>query len=123
MEYYDLKKTETFLVSQKALIVKDNKLLVLKFPPDDMWSNLWGLPGGLLEMNENFRNGLKREIKEETNISASVRDVFAIGELKLDKFIFKDGRKLKVRIIEIVYECKALTSKVKLSHEHGDFKW
>ena len=48
MDYYDLAATKTFLVSQKALIIEDQRFLLLL----DAHRRKWELPGGLLEMDE-----------------------------------------------------------------------
>ena len=69
MDYYKLDKNETFLVSLKAFIRKDVKILIIRFPePENTnwigeWNGTWGLPGGLLEINEDIEKGLAREVK------------------------------------------------------------
>lgn len=125
MDYYKLSASETFLISQKAFILNNDKLLVLKFPKSDgkQWEGKWCLPGGLLEMNESLENGLTREIKEETNLTTSTGEVFGVSDIKYKGFIFKDGRKLNVRFIEIGYICKYTKGKVALSEEHTGYKW
>jgi hypothetical protein len=54
MEYYNLDQSKTFLVSQKALLTQDERLLILKMPTGFLQSAepVWELPGGLLEMDE-----------------------------------------------------------------------
>lgn len=125
MDYYDLKADKAFMVSQKALIAKGDKWLVLKFPDKlgKLWSNKWGLPGGLLEMEEDFAEGLIREVKEEAGVMIKVEKVMGIGEVSYDGFIFKDGRKLNVRIIEIGFMCTHAAGEVKLSEEHVEHRW
>lgn len=127
--YLDIKKDEAFLLSAKAVIVKEKKVLVLKFPPQDVtalasaWNGKWGLPGGLVEMNESVPHGLLREINEEVGLKVEIGHVFGIGEMKLGKFIFRDGRDSKVRIIEIGYICSYAAGDVVLSLEHSGHRW
>jgi len=53
----------------KVIIVKDNKVLVLKRASEsNSGSNKWDLPGGHLKKGENGVEGAKREVKEETNL-------------------------------------------------------
>lgn len=125
MDYYKLDKDKTFLVSQKALIVKDGKVLVLKFPGSKKkeWNGRWGFPGGLLEMGEKLGPGLVREVKEETGLDIKIDKPFGVGNMIYDGFVFRDGRKLKTRIIEIGFICKVAKGKVKLSYEHIEHMW
>lgn len=125
MNYYNLKSTETFLVSQKAFILKRGKILLLHLPQTKrkVWGNKWGLPGGLLEMNENMETGLLREIKEETGLEVNVEKLFAVSDCIYNGFVFKDGRKLKARMIEICYVCKFVSGKLVISDEHDSYKW
>lgn len=53
-----------YRVSAKALIYKDNKVLLIK---ED--NGMWELPGGGLEIGETFSLGIKRELKEELGIN------------------------------------------------------
>ncbi|MFA6249917.1 MAG: NUDIX hydrolase [Candidatus Shapirobacteria bacterium] len=50
-------------MSTKALIYKNNKILLIKEA-----DGRWELPGGGLEVGETFVEGLRREIKEEIGV-------------------------------------------------------
>lgn len=125
MDYYNLDKKKVFLISQKAIITNKNKILVLRLGDfgDKKWSYKWQLPGGLLEMEEDFKVGLKREVKEETGLSIRIGKVFSVAEIRNNGFVFKDKRKLAVRIVNIGFICTTLSRNVKLSDEHINFKW
>ena len=56
----------------KAILVKDNKVLVLKGPHN------WELPGGHIHVDEEKMDGLKREIKEETGLDLDSAKEIAI---------------------------------------------
>lgn len=49
-------------------VIKDGKIL-LNLRSD---TNTWGIPGGALELGETLEQTAARELKEETNLSASV---------------------------------------------------
>src|SRR3989344_959473 len=57
-------------VTVTAIIIKDNKLLLLKRNKDP-FKGKWDLPGGFLNQNEQPSDGLKRELKEELNIEVT----------------------------------------------------
>lgn len=120
MELFKLDINFAFLISQKALIVQDDKLLVL----ENMSSNSsWELPGGLLEMNEIFTDGLMREVLEETGLIISMGKLCATWDHWFDGFVVDDGRKLNVRILELAYICTKVEGDVTLSHEHQAYRW
>ena len=82
------------------------------------------MPGGLLEFSEEMELGLKREVKEETNLEITVIESFAVdGTFRYDNFIFDDGRKLNVRFIEIGFICMAESAEVILGEEHSEYRW
>lgn len=55
--------------SASAIIENDNhEILVVNLS----YKKGYALPGGLLQPNESFEDGLKREIKEETNLEVEV---------------------------------------------------
>ena len=65
---------EYLMVNATAVvIVNENNEVLLQKRTDN---NLWGLPGGLLELRESISEGALREVKEETNL-----------DVKLTKFI------------------------------------
>ena len=51
-----------------AIIIKDNKLLLLK-RNEEPFKNCWDLPGGFLEQGETPEEAVVRELKEELGIS------------------------------------------------------
>ena len=125
MDYYRLDKDKTFLVSLKAILISGGEILILRFPKsnDKKWSLKWQLPGGLLEMNEDIKQGLKRELKEEAGLEINVGKVFAISDFKYKDFTFRDKRKLNTRIVEIGFMCTSKNKKIRLSSEHKNYKW
>lgn len=84
--------------SGRALFLKRSSY-VLKYAGD------WDLPGGHLKKDEDIISGLNREVKEETGLQ--VRDPQFL--LKIDNLNF--------------FYAKYDSQKVKLSHEHTDYKF
>jgi 8-oxo-dGTP pyrophosphatase MutT (NUDIX family) len=120
IDLYNLNKDETFLISQKALIVRENNLLLLLGTE----SNEWELPGGLLEMHEPLDESLKREVMEEADLNVEITKLFCIWDHYINGFKFKDDRVGNVRVIEIAYLCTSSDdSKIDLSHEHKAYLW
>lgn len=124
MAYYKLDADKAFLISQKALLLEDSKLLVLENSEAERGGvSEWELPGGLLELDEPLEDGLLREIREETGLEASVGEVFTVWEHREPRFVVQDGRSLEVRVIELAYWCTRRAGEIRLSHEHRQYRW
>ena len=58
-----------------GIIYKNNNFLISKRKKNGMLANLWELPGGKIEKNENSIQCLTREIKEETDLTIKVKKI------------------------------------------------
>lgn len=99
-------------VGEYAIILNSkNEFLMLQFGPD--LQSRWHFPGGRLDEDEDSITGLKREIKEETNLEVTeLRPVFT-------KAFDPDDPKYGVFFIAKVKE----PYEVKITYEHKDFRW
>lgn len=82
-------------IAQKAIIVKENKVLLVRDPRENVV--IWEIPGGRMNIDEEPREGLAREIMEELGIEIEVGAV-----LHMKQFIQTSEGK---RAFVIVYEC------------------
>ena len=70
---------ENPIVGVAAIILnKENKILLVKRSPNITFPNLWCIPCGYLEYDEDVRAGLIREVEEETNLVIKPLEVFAV---------------------------------------------
>ena len=106
----DLKKHGYFKIAQNIFLLNSkNQFLVLQHK-----SGKWLLPGGRLNKEENWLQGLKREIKEETGVSNfKVNSIF-----KTDTWDLKGDSYFGVFYIGEIND-----SDIVLSDEHKDYKW
>ncbi len=104
-----------FRIAVKGFIIREGKLLLVKRRSNDVQTpSIWEIPGGRLELGENPFEGLKREVKEETNL-----DVIVGVPLGVKHFTRKDEQTITM----IIFLCEAGGGEVKLSEEHTDYKW
>jgi 8-oxo-dGTP diphosphatase len=87
---------------------QNNQLYVLliqqKFGTNDSY---WALPGGLVQNDESLEDAVKRELKEETNISVNYfEQLFTFGD-----DVFRDPRN---RVISVAYFALVDSSKLKV---------
>lgn len=101
-----------FRVTVKGVIVLDDKVLLLKKVKESKDKlGFWELPGGGMEYDETPEEAMVREAYEETGLKVEVIKPIST---------FHVARKHK-QIIGIVFLCKAISTKVKLSDEHSEY--
>jgi ADP-ribose pyrophosphatase YjhB (NUDIX family) len=124
MEYYELPQGKVFLISQKALIVEEKRLLMLRRVDERIAGEpQWGLPGGFLEIDESIVKGLVREVQEEAGLAVRVGKLVAVWDHWEKDFVLRDGRVCDVRIVELGYVCDVISGSIKLSEEHDRYLW
>lgn len=112
-----------FEIGLKAIITdNDGKILLLKRSKpyvSDIQKGFpeklrWDLPGGRLEPSESIVEGLRREIKEETNLDFEDFDQI----IDIHEAFFHEG----YHTVRIYFQVKG-TGKIKLSSEHIEAKY
>lgn len=107
-------------VGAKALIHYQGKILLLRESKeyvDGSEEGKWDVPGGRIEPDEEVRNALIREVKEESGLeihSPKLLDVF-------DGFPTIRGE--KCHVVRLYFLCETQSDAVKLSSDHDAFNW
>jgi 8-oxo-dGTP pyrophosphatase MutT (NUDIX family) len=95
----------------------NGKLLLLLRSINKPQGNMWGLPSGKVENNENLHVSIQREVLEETGIRANIDDFQYLGSsfVRFPEYDFIYHLfKLKLKEAE----------KIKINpSEHNDFQW
>lgn len=95
------KKKDSNIVAKIVILDDNNRALMLKRSKHlKKYAYHWDLPGGHLHIDENLLDGLKREVKEETDLDIDTPTLVEI----IDKTFF--------------YMIKYNSQKIKLSKEH-----
>ena len=104
-----------------AIIVKDGKVLLEKrgtFKGRPMLeSGKWAIVGGFLDRNETIKEGIKREIFEETGLKVKSLKLLHICD---NPFRPNDNGRQNVSII---FTADLLTTKLTPSEESPELKW
>ena len=115
-----MKKDERFCVGQKALILKNDEVLVLHDPMP--LPGAVDLPGGKIQIGErDFEKSLQREVYEETNLCIKVGRPFYTSFWEFPKG--SDHRNQGKKIFLLFYSCIYKNGEVKISSEHDWFRW
>lgn len=104
------KNIYTHKVAVTAYIIKNDKFLLLKRNTNPL---IWAPPGGHLKRDENPNDGIKREIKEETNL-----DIEIIAPVDIWFGTWKDKP-----LLSIDYLVKVSSDDLQLSNEHSEYYW
>lgn len=106
------------MVGATILLLNSEKELLLMHRTDN---NLWGPPGGSLELGESLEDCAKRETLEETGISLDKLTLFGIYSGPEMFYIYPNGD--QVHVVTAVYEAQINANQILLSQEHNDFRF
>lgn len=107
-------------VALKAFIERDGKILILREAGsyvDGTQIGKYDVPGGRLSPGENFMDGLKREVKEETGLDVAFGTPFHMGEWR------PTVRGEEWHIVATFVRCQSLAGDVTLGPDHDRYEW
>jgi 8-oxo-dGTP diphosphatase len=107
-------------IAMKAVIVKDGKVLILREAAtygDGTQRGRYHMPGGRIEIGENFEEALRREVREETGLEVNIEYPIYVGEWR------PVIRGVPHQIVAAFLVCTPKTDVVTLSTEHDDYQW
>ncbi|NQV13087.1 MAG: NUDIX domain-containing protein [Parcubacteria group bacterium] len=112
------KEFEKFIISQVAVLIRDEKCLILEF--SDM-PGRWGLPGGRLDVGEVGEPALRREIEEELGLA----NFENLGVVDYETWHIPRSTDMKTGtpLCGIANLIENDEDEIKLSHEHSQLKW
>jgi dATP pyrophosphohydrolase len=92
------------------------EFLLLKRNNSEIYPDIWSVAGGRVNKNEKAHEAAKREMFEETGLTA--KHFYVVD-------IVNTFYEMKSDVIHLVpvFLAEANTGKVKLSEEHSEFKW
>lgn len=109
---------ENPIVGIGAVIVKDNKVLLIK-RAGDPGRGLWSIPGGLVELGEKIKDAVCREVKEETGLDVRVGEIADVTEI-----ITRDEKdKVKYHFVIVDFFAEVLRGELKPSSDALEAKW
>jgi len=82
------------------------------------WQGKWICPGGELEFGEEIKEGIKREVKEETNLKVEL-----VTQLVPFDRIVKVDEKTSLHVIYIDYVARLIGGELKVGSDAGEALW
>ncbi len=96
------------------------RILFVKHIParGGFWQGKWICPGGALESGETIEEGIKREVKEETQL-----EIDLLEPLPPFERIFRSGNELLLHVIYIDYLARVVRGELKPGSDVGEAMW
>ncbi|MDC8973167.1 NUDIX hydrolase [Mycobacterium marinum] len=95
-------------VSVAGIVIRDDdRILVIR--RDD--NGDWEAPGGVLELNESFEDGVRREVQEETGLQVTVERLTGVY------------KNLTHGIVALVYRCRPAAGDAHPTDEAREVRW
>jgi len=126
----EIKHRELHRITSTAIIVKDDKYLIVRRSPEKkIFPGKWTVPGGGLEVDDyintpkttsehwyfGIEKSLKREIEEEVGLTDLGRMKYLLDIV----YIRSDG----TPSIILSFYCDYISGEVKLNEESSEYKW
>jgi len=106
------------IIGVGAVVVQGSRVLLVRRNTEPLRGE-WSVPGGMLELGEKLRDGVRREVQEETGIDVEPGDVLEVFDS-----IFTDtlGR-TQYHYVLIDYLCRPLGAEARAGSDVSDVRW
>jgi len=106
------------IVGVGAVVVQNGLALVVRRATEPLKGE-WSIPGGMLELGEKLRDGIAREVLEETGLIVEVGEVLDVFDS-----IFPDAEgKTQYHYVLIDFVCHPTAGTLQASSDVSDAKW
>ena len=103
-----------FHVHVDAIVRRGNEILIMKRAVGAM-TGAWYVPGGSLEENESPEDGVRREIREETELEVANLRLFRVWHYRQDE---------STPAVGITFTCEVSgTTEPQINEEHAAARW
>lgn len=106
------------LIGVGAVIVSGNRVLLVRRDSEPLRGE-WSVPGGMLELGEKLRDGVRREALEETGLVVEPGEVIDVFDS-----IFTDALgRTQYHYVLIDYLCRPISGEARAGSDVSDVRW
>lgn len=106
------------IIGVGAVIVAGGRVLLVRRDTEPLRGE-WSVPGGMLELGERLRDGVRREVQEETGLEVEIGEVLEVFDS-----IFTDTLgHTQYHYVLIDYLCKPISGEARAGSDVSDARW
>ncbi|MFI5115903.1 MAG: NUDIX hydrolase [Terriglobales bacterium] len=106
------------IIGVGAVIIHGDRVLLVRRATEPLKGE-WSVPGGVLELGEKLRQGVRREVWEETGLQVEPGDVLDVFDS-----IFRDGQgRTQYHYVLIDYLCRPVSGETKPGSDVSEVRW
>jgi 8-oxo-dGTP diphosphatase len=106
------------IVGVGALILDGRRIVLVRRGTEPLKGE-WSLPGGVLELGETLRQGVAREVMEETGLQVEVLDVAGV----FDRILPDSNGTPQFHYVLIDYVCRVKGGELRAAGDVTDARW
>ena len=109
---------ETPLVGVGAVVIDQGRVVLVKrrFPP---LAGEWSIPGGRLRTGETMREGIIREVREETGLTVEPAELLGV----YDRLLRDEAGRILYHYVLIDFLCRRLAGGLQAGGDADDSRW
>jgi len=106
------------IIGVGAVIIREDRVLLVRRATEPLKGE-WSVPGGVLELGEKLRDGIRREVLEETGLEVEPGEVLDVFDS-----IFRDEQgRTQYHYVLIDYLCRLLLGEAKAGSDVSEVRW
>ncbi len=106
------------IIGVGAVIVDGGRVLLVRRATEPLKGE-WSIPGGMLELGEKLRDGVRREALEETGLAVETGEVLEV----FDSIFTDDQGRTEYHYVLVDYLCRPISGEATAGTDVSDVKW
>jgi 8-oxo-dGTP diphosphatase len=111
------------LVGVGAVVVDDHERVLLVKRGTEPMKGHWSLPGGLLELGESLKEGVEREILEETGLFVQPEAIVEVVDCIYRNSDGENQSQVRFHYVVVDYWCRVVGGDLKPSSDVSEVAW
>jgi len=105
------------IVGVGGVVIQGDRVLLIRRGSEPLKGE-WSIPGGMLELGEGLKEGVEREILEETGLKVRPLEALTVFDR-----IEKSGKRVQYHYVIVDYICRRTGGRLKAGSDVLDARW